>query len=456
MVGRVRGNRSRPSDVVAGSGLDLLDGDLLVDPLGGRIHLSAEDLAGCPSDEDDTQRALADAHAERLADAWWADPVAAQADWDAQLAAVYALVAADDRRDAVGRRVVLDGDPGLGSLAAAMEVLDGAAAWTPTQAGVDGFVDVLQDAAVAAAAAGRRLENLMLWLQVAHTGTVLTARIGNTPSLPRKTRTGRVLNDDPDDQDAMVDDEVAVEVAVAAGITRSRASSLVEAAGALVIDGRLPLTAQALQHGRLDWPRLRLVLSRTRGLTAQAAQAVEALVYATCGVLDGGTRRFENALTAAVLAVDPDAEARRRERTRKGRRVSIQTGDDGEALFTAVGPGEAVAAAYNGLDAAARYLRQNGDPRTLDQLRHDLFVTGCTSGYLPVPAGVLPVPAGCVPTAGAATRSVSEPGLPDTFRNATRATGSSGSRTADATTRTSGASRTSEDTSTGTSDDTGT
>ncbi len=392
--------------MVAGSGLDLLDDELPVDPLGGQIRLTAADLADCPSEDEEFQRAVADARAERLVDEWWADPVAARADWDAELADLYALVAAEGRRDAVARRAVLDGAPGLGSLAAALDVLDGAAAWTPAQAGMDGFVDVLQDAAVAAAAAGRRLENLMLWLQVAHTSTVLTAATGNTPSLPRKTRSGRVLKDD---QDALVDDEVAVEVAVAAGITRSKAHSLVEAATVLVQDRRLPLTAQALQQGRLDWPRLKLVLSRTRGLTADAAQAVEALVYVTRGVLDGGARRFENALTAAVLAVDPDAEAERRERNRKGRRVSVQTGDDGEALFTAVGPGEAVTAAYNGLDAAARHLRQQGDPRTLDQLRHDLFVTGCTSGYLPVPADVLPVPAGCVPTAGATSPPVPVP-----------------------------------------------
>ncbi|MBI4940771.1 MAG: HNH endonuclease, partial [Actinobacteria bacterium] len=68
-----------------------------------------------------------------------------------------------------------------------------------------------------------------------------------------------------------------------------------------------------------------------------------------------------------------------------------------------------ITAAYNGLDAAARYLRANGDPRTLDQLRHDLFVTGCTSGYLPVPADVLPVPAGCVPTGGAPSTPGPEP-----------------------------------------------
>ncbi|MBI4940592.1 MAG: DUF222 domain-containing protein [Actinobacteria bacterium] len=231
-----------------------------------------------------------------------------------------------------------------------------------------------------------------------------------------------------------MDDEVAVEVAVAAGITRSKAHALVEAATVLVIDQKLPLTAQALAEGRLDWPRLRLVLSRTRDLPPESAQAVEAHVYATRGVLDGGTRRFENALTAAVLAVDPDAEARRRERTRKGRRVSIQTGEDGEALFIAVGPGEAITAAYNGIDAAARYLRAHGDPRTLDQLRHDLLVTGCTSGYLPVPADVLPVPAGCVPTTGAPSPSARE--VPQTFRDAASATGSSGSRTTDATTRT--------------------
>ncbi|WP_143448286.1 HNH endonuclease signature motif containing protein [Kineosporia sp. A_224] len=364
-----------------------------MDPLGGQIRLTAADLADWPTEGEEFQRAVADARAERLVDAWWADPVAVQADWDAELASLYAQVAADDRRDAVERRTVLDGAPGVESLAAALEVLDGAAAWTPAQADTEGFSDDLRDAAISAFAALRRQENHGLWLQVAHTGTILTARLGNTPSLPRKTRTGRRLMGD---QDALVADEVAVQLACAAGITRSKAYALIEAA-TVFADERLPLTEQVLQQGRLDWPRLRLVLSRTSGLTADKARAVEALVYQTRGVLDGGSRRFEKALTAAVLAVDAEAEARRRERNRRGRRVSIQTGEDGEALFTAVGPGEAITAAYNGLDAAARYLRAQGDARTLDQLRHDLFVTGCTSGYLPVPAEVLPVPVGCVP-----------------------------------------------------------
>ena len=398
MTGRVCGGGSRDGD---GFGAVLP-----VDPSGGVVRLTAADLAACPSESEELQRVLADARAEQLVDRWWADPVAAQADWDGELAALSAWVAAEVRRDAVARRVVLDAAPGLGSFAAALEVLGGAPAWTPVQAGTEGFVDALQDGAISAFAAARRQENHMLWLQVAHTEKILTARTGRTPSLPRRSRSGRRLMDE---QDVLVADEVAVEIACAAGITRGKADVLVEAAIVLIIDEKLPLTAQVLQDGRLDWPRLRLVLGRTRGSSVDTAQAVEKIVYTTRGVLDGGTRRFETALTTAVLTVDAEAEEKRRERNRRGRRVSVQTGDDGEAVLTAVGPGEAITAAYNGLDAAARHLRAHGDPRTLDQLRHDLLVTGCTSGSLPVPADLLPIPSGCVPTQATPTTTPTTP-----------------------------------------------
>ncbi|WP_088315156.1 HNH endonuclease signature motif containing protein [Kineosporia sp. R_H_3] len=401
----------RPSDDADRLG----DDDLPPDPLDGEIRLTAVDLTDCPGGEEDLQRALADVHAGRLVDEWWADPVAAQRDWDAELAALYDLVAADARRDALARRAVLDGAPGVGALRAAVQVLGGAAAWTPEQAGTVGFVDELQDGAISAFAAARRVANHALALEVAAAAQVVTAWAGRTPSLPRRTRSGRLLMDD---QDVLVDSAVATELAAAAGITVGMAASRIEAAAVLVIDKKLPLTAQALEQGRLDWARLRLVLSRTRDLTAENAQTVEAMLYATRGVLDGGIRRFENALTAAILAVDADAEAKRRTRNRKGRRVSIQTTDDGGALFTAVGPGEAITAAYNGLDAAARYLRANGDSRTLDQLRHDLFVTGCTSGYLPVPADTLPIPAGCIRTGTTTSTPTTTPAVaPDTGGN---------------------------------------
>ncbi|MBI4941351.1 MAG: hypothetical protein HY830_11445, partial [Actinobacteria bacterium] len=188
----------RGSQSGAGVGDAGSDDALAADPLGGEIRLTAVDLADCPGEDDDLQWMLADARAERLVDQWWADPVGAQADWDADLSALYAQVAADDRRDAVERRTVLDGAPGLGSFAASLEVLDGAAAWTPEQAAVEGFVDDLADGAISGFAAARRVENHALWLQVAHAAVVVRTFTGRTPSLPRRTRSGRLLTDDQD------------------------------------------------------------------------------------------------------------------------------------------------------------------------------------------------------------------------------------------------------------------
>ncbi|MBI4942294.1 MAG: hypothetical protein HY830_16240, partial [Actinobacteria bacterium] len=133
----------RVSQREAGVGDAGLDDLVAVDPLGGEIRLTAADLADCPPDDEDVERWFAADHGDARVDDWWADPVAAQREWDADLAALYAQVAADDRRAAVERRVVLDGSPGLGSFAASLAVLDGAAAWTPEQAGAEGFVDDL-------------------------------------------------------------------------------------------------------------------------------------------------------------------------------------------------------------------------------------------------------------------------------------------------------------------------
>ncbi|MBI4941539.1 MAG: hypothetical protein HY830_12405, partial [Actinobacteria bacterium] len=168
----------------------ICDEPLPVDPLGGAIRLTAADLADCPPDVEDVERWFAADRGDARVDDWWADPVAAQREWDADLAALYAQVAADDRRDALERRAVLDGAPGLGSFAASLEVLGGAAAWTPEQAGAEGFVDDLADGAISGFAAARRVENHALWLQVAHAAVVVRAFTGRTPSLPRRTRSG--------------------------------------------------------------------------------------------------------------------------------------------------------------------------------------------------------------------------------------------------------------------------
>ena len=372
------------------------------------------------------QRRMAYEHADALVSQLWSDPVAAQREWDAELAALYAAVSAADLRDATARRAVLDGAPGSGSLRAAEEVLAGAPAPAPMRsaegtppsdgrgrrahdrAGACGpgsasaagapdralCTDPLDDAVVSAFVAAHRVASYALWLEVTATARLLVTRAGRTPSLPRRGRSRRATRDDGD---GLLDDDVATELALAAGITVGMAASRVEAARSLVLDQRLPATAALLEQGQLDWARVAAVLGRTRDLPASTARAVEERLYTTPRVLGHGLTRFEHALDAALLAVDADAVEARRKRLRRGRRVGIHTAADGSAFFTAAGPAEAVVAAYNGIDAAARQLRGDGDPRTLDQLRFDLFVTASTSGSLPVPGHLLPVPSGCTP-----------------------------------------------------------
>jgi hypothetical protein len=70
--------------------------------------------------------------------------------------------------------------------------------------------------------------------------------------------------------------------------------------------------------------------------------------------------------------VDPDAAERRRQVSRERRSASFMNHEDGAATLSVNGPGERVYLAWLVLDTVARKLRAAGDPRTLDELSHDL------------------------------------------------------------------------------------
>lgn len=188
---------------------------------------------------------------------------------------------------------------------------------------------------------------------------------------------------------------VVDEVARGLRLSKTAASQWVEAAVALVVEARLPIADRLCADGEVDWARVHALVDRTRNLTVEQARAVEQRVLAKA-VRELTIGRFMNAVDRAVLAVDPEAAEKRRAATRDGRRVSFfkqRDGSDSEsgaASLWVSGPAESLAAAWACLDAAARRLRDDGDTRTLDQLRHDLLVTGCTTGALPVAQDVLP------------------------------------------------------------------
>ena len=186
------------------------------------------------------------------------------------------------------------------------------------------------------------------------------------------------------------DAEVVSETAAAMTLTEGAAARRVDAALALLVTGRLPLTARLARRGRLDWRRIDALVVKTRSLTPEEAAVVEAQMLVP-GVLGLTIGRFENAVDRAVIAVDPDAAEERRRDVVRARRVSffknknLTDGTDDGATLSVEGPSDALSAAWAVIDTTARWYRGQGDPRTLDQLRHDLLVSACTNGRVDAP-----------------------------------------------------------------------
>ena len=153
---------------------------------------------------------------------------------------------------------------------------------------------------------------------------------------------------------------------------------------------RLPGTSAALAEGRIDGPRAAVIADETSALDDAAALAVEERVLPaapgqTTGQLRAACRR-------AVLAADPQAGIRRRQRAEKNARVDAWTETSGTGALAGrdLPPAEMIAADQN-VDADARWLQAQGAPGTLEQLRAKVF-TAKLSGrdlhtLLPVRAG---------------------------------------------------------------------
>ncbi|HEX4257793.1 MAG TPA: DUF222 domain-containing protein, partial [Streptosporangiaceae bacterium] len=157
----------------------------------------------------------------------------------------------------------------------------------------------------------------------------------------------------PGEFPAQISEFVVDEIAHALTVTSRAADTLY--AAALDLKVRLPVTARAQYEGLLDWPRARLIAEMTRILSDADAGRVEALIFPKATGQTTGQLRA--ALARAILAVDPEAAARRRE-------------DAGTAALAGYGlPPAEVLAADQRLTARAAALRDAGLPGTLEELR---------------------------------------------------------------------------------------
>jgi hypothetical protein len=156
------------------------------------------------------------------------------------------------------------------------------------------------------------------------------------------------------------------EVAAALVLTGQAAVTCLDLALDLAI--RLPGTARALRAGVIDYLKARIIAEATRILTDADARAVEERVLPEAGGQTSGKLRV--ALARAVLAVDPEAAARRREQAGKDPRVRRWREDAGTAALAGYSlPAAAVLEADQAITTRALDLRAAGVGGTLEELR---------------------------------------------------------------------------------------
>ncbi len=136
--------------------------------------------------------------------------------------------------------------------------------------------------------------------------------------------------------------------------------------------------AAALAAGRIDLPKAIIFTSELAGLGDVGAAAVAALVAADAPGLTTGQLR--GVLHRAVLALDPGAARKRREKAQRDARVECWTEPAGTwSLAGRDLPPAAVLAADQHIDTAARDLKNAGAGGTLEQLRARVFLALLTS-----------------------------------------------------------------------------
>ncbi len=159
----------------------------------------------------------------------------------------------------------------------------------------------------------------------------------------------------------------------------------------------------ALDRGEVSWDMARAFWRRCGSLEVDGALLVAERLFGTDPHVvvaerltpEGELRQgpwHEADYTAALAreatraeGSDVVAERERRSRAYRERRARITVHDDGTATLEATGPAISLIAAHARVERAARLLRKQGDPRTLDQLRSDVLTAFIVHGRLPVP-----------------------------------------------------------------------
>lgn len=166
-------------------------------------------------------------------------------------------------------------------------------------------------------------------------------------------------------------ENAAAEIGAALRLTRRNAEARLLTAVRLWID--YPAVGAALARGEFDYSRARVICEEVSALDPeQAADVVERVLERAADLTSGQLRAWIRRLVAEA---DPDGAAERYERAVEERRVVAEVEPDGTASLCGFDlPPDRVAEARARIEAIARSLRTEGETRSLDQLRADVYL----------------------------------------------------------------------------------
>ncbi|GAA0280769.1 HNH endonuclease signature motif containing protein [Actinomadura nitritigenes] len=197
----------------------------------------------------------------------------------------------------------------------------------------------------------------------------------------------RAVGGSEDDPRVLTSHEsVTDEVAAALTVTGNAAATLVRLAERLAVE--LPGTREALEAGRIDLAKARVICDVTESLPADAAERLETAALEKAPAQTSGQLRRRITRMARHLA--PEAVEERKRDAVRGRRLEVWDNSSGTANLALCDlPLEDAHAVYNKISAAARGLKHEGDARSLGILRVELAPRLLSGAELPDAARAL-------------------------------------------------------------------
>jgi hypothetical protein len=174
-----------------------------------------------------------------------------------------------------------------------------------------------------------------------------------------------------DDGEAYEEELASAEIRAALNLTRSAADT--ELSFAMGLRQRLPKVHQMLSNGLIDVRRARTIDHATGHLTTATARGVVERIAEAAPNLTTGQLRAR--IKKLCIQADVEEAKKRYDRAVDERRVIAEPSVDGTAHLSGLDlPPHKVAAVTRRINKIAQSLRGDGETRTMDQLRADVYL----------------------------------------------------------------------------------